>query len=183
MEFCIRMMRLVAILIVLGIASGVHAQNAAGSLHGTVTDPSGAAVSGAAVIAITPDGQAKTSTTNRTGAYEINGLAPGKYTLTVSAPGFSDFAQDDVTVTGGSPQLLNVALSIAVEKEKVNVTDEGTAVDTNPSANAGAIVLSGKDLDALPDDPDELQTDLQALAGPSAGPNGGQPSVGVEAPR
>jgi hypothetical protein len=174
MEFCIRRMRLVAILIVLGIASGVHAQNAAGSLHGTVTDPSGAAVSGAAVIAITPDGQAKTSTTNRTGAYEINGLAPGKYTLTVSAPGFSDFAQDDVTVTAGNSQLLNVALSIAVEKEKVNVTDEGTAVDTNPSANAGAIVLSGKDLDALPDDPDELQTDLQALAGPSAGPNGGQ---------
>ena len=70
--------------------------------------------------------------------------------------------------------MLNIALSIAVEKEKVNVTDEGTAVDTNPSANAGAIVLSGKDLDALPDDPDELQTDLEALAGPSAGPNGGQ---------
>ena len=90
MEFCIRMMRLVAILVVLGIASSVHAQNAAGSLHGTVTDPSGAAVSGAAVIAITPDGQAKTTTTNRTGAYEITGLAPGKYTVTVSAAGFSD---------------------------------------------------------------------------------------------
>jgi len=173
MEFCIRMMRLVAILIVLGIASGVHAQNAASSLHGTVTDPSGAAVSGAAVIAITPDGQAKTTTTNRTGAFEIS-LAPGKYTLTVSAPGFSDFAQADVNVIAGDSQLLNIALSIAVEKEKVNVTDEGTTVDTNPSANAGAIVLSGKDLDALPDDPDELQTDLEALAGPSAGPNGGQ---------
>jgi uncharacterized membrane protein YgcG len=35
-------------------------------------------------------------------------------------------------------------------------------------------VLSGKDLEALPDDPDELQSDLEALAGPSAGPNGGQ---------
>ncbi len=174
MEFCIRMMRLVSILLVLGIASSVPAQNAAGSLHGTVTDPSGAAVSGAAVIAITPDGQAKTTTTNRTGAYEITGLAAGNYTVTVSAPGFSDFAQDNVTVAAGASQLLNIPLSIAVEKEKVNVTDEGTTVDTNPSANAGAIVLSGKDLDALPDDPDELQTDLQALAGPSAGPNGGQ---------
>src|SRR5208283_3129046 len=38
----------------------------------------------------------------------------------------------------------------------------------------GAIVISGKELEALPDDPDELLTDLQALAGPSAGPNGGQ---------
>ena len=38
----------------------------------------------------------------------------------------------------------------------------------------GAIVIQGKDLEALSDDPDELQSDLQALAGPSAGPNGGQ---------
>jgi hypothetical protein len=44
----------------------------------------------------------------------------------------------------------------------------------NPSNNAGAIVISGKELDALPDDPDELQSDLEALAGPSAGPSGGQ---------
>ncbi len=173
MEFCIRMVRLVAMLAVLGTASLACAQST-GSLHGTVTDPSGAAVTDAAVIALTPDGQAKSAATNRTGAYEITGLAPGKYTVTVSAAGFSDFAQDDVNVTAGASQLLNIALAIAVEKEKVNVTDEGTAVDTAPAANAGAIVLSGKDLDALPDDPDELQTDLEALAGPSAGPNGGQ---------
>src|SRR4029077_7001965 len=75
---------------------------------------------------------------------------------------------------GGSSQLVNVALAIAVEKEKINVTDQGTTVDTNPTNNAGAITLRGKDLEALPDDPDELQTDLEALAGPSAGPSGGQ---------
>src|SRR5438067_576459 len=143
MEFCIRMMRLVAALAL--FVTSLQGQNTTGSLHGTVADPSGAAVSGAAVIAITPDGQAKTATTNRTGAYEITGLAPGKNTLTVSAPGFSDFVQDEVNVTAGDSQLLNMSLSIAVEKEKVNVTDEGTAVDTSPAANAGAIVLSGKD--------------------------------------
>src|ERR1039458_10391788 len=44
----------------------------------------------------------------------------------------------------------------------------------NPANNAGTIIISGKELEALPDDPDELLTDLQALAGPSAGPNGGQ---------
>ncbi len=42
------------------------------------------------------------------------------------------------------------------------------------SGNANAIVLKGKDLDALSDDPDELSNELSALAGPSAGPNGGQ---------
>ena len=54
------------------------------------------------------------------------------------------------------------------------VTDSPVAVDVSPTNNAGAITLIGSDLDALPDDPDELQTDLTALAGPSAGPNGGQ---------
>jgi len=171
--------RLCAILafgVLTGGASLVSAQTATGTLHGTVTDPSDAAVSHATVIAVTPDGQAKTTTTNRTGAYEISGLAPGNYTLTVSAPGFADFAKDDIYVAAGQSQLLNIRLSIAVEKQKINVTDEGGApvVDTNPANNGGAIILTGKDLDALPDDPDELQTDLEALAGPSAGPNGGQ---------
>jgi hypothetical protein len=43
-----------------------------------------------------------------------------------------------------------------------------------PENNASSIIIKGKDLEALSDDPDELQAELQALAGPSAGPNGGQ---------
>jgi hypothetical protein len=169
-------LRAILALISLAFTPCPSAQTSNGTLHGTVTDPSGAAVAKATVIAVSPDGQAKTTTTNRTGGYEIRSLAPGNYTLTVSAVGFADFAKDDINVAAGQSQLLDVQLSIAVEKEKVNVTDEGGApqVDTNPTNNGGAIVLTGKDLEALPDDPDELQTDLEALAGPSAGPNGGQ---------
>ena len=152
---------------------GAGAQSTA-SLHGTVTDPSGAAVTNATVIAVTPDGKARTANTNRTGAYEIDGLAPGTYTVTVNAPGFAAYAKDGVQIVSGESQLVNISLTIEVEKQKIDVVDQGTAVDTNPANNAGAIILSGKDLDALPDDPDELQTDLEALAGPSAGPNGGQ---------
>ncbi len=65
-------------------------------------------------------------------------------------------------------------MAIEVETQKVQVSDTAPTVDVNPSNNAGAIVISGKELEALPDDPDELQSDLQALAGPSAGPSGGQ---------
>jgi len=43
-----------------------------------------------------------------------------------------------------------------------------------PGFQSNAVVLKGKDLDALSDDPDELENQLQALAGPAAGPNGGQ---------
>src|ERR1035441_9308594 len=65
-------------------------------------------------------------------------------------------------------------MSIEVDLQKVQVSDTAPTIDVNPSSNAGAIVISGKELDALPDDPDELESDLQALAGPSAGPSGGQ---------
>jgi hypothetical protein len=65
-------------------------------------------------------------------------------------------------------------MAIEVEQQKVQVSDTAPTIDVNPSNNAGAITISGKELEALPDDPDELLTDLQALAGPSAGPNGGQ---------
>jgi hypothetical protein len=156
------------------LAASVFAQTGTGRLHGTVTDPSGAAVVDATVIAVALDGQSKTATTNRTGSYEINGLALGTYTLNVNAAGFSSYAEDSVEVVAGGSRQANIALSIAVEKEKIDVTEQGTGVDTSPTNNTGAIVLSGKNLDALPDDPDELQTDLEALAGPSAGPNGGQ---------
>ena len=57
-------------------------------------------------------------------------------------------------------------------EEKVTVAE--TPVSTEATNNANQTVISGKDLDALPDDPDELAAALQALAGPSVGPNGGQ---------
>ena len=61
-----------------------------------------------------------------------------------------------------------------MQQENVTVEEEAPSVDVTPQNNASSIVIKGKDLDALSDDPDELQAELQALAGPSAGPNGGQ---------
>ena len=70
---------------------------------------------------------------------------------------------------------LDIALHVQAEKQEVTVKGEpGPQVSVEPDNNAGALVLRGADLDALSDDPDDLAADLQALAGPSAGPNGGQ---------
>jgi hypothetical protein len=147
---------------------------ATGTLRGQVTDPSGAAVVGATVLVTMPNGAATTATTNRDGVFEVTGLAPGKYGIKVIAPGFTTYENPGIDVTAGPPQKLNIAMSIEVQEQKVEVTDTTTKIDVNPENNAGAIVIQGKDLDALSDDPDELQSELQALAGPSAGPNGGQ---------
>jgi len=151
-----------------------QAQTSTGTLRGQVTDPSGAAVVGATVLVTTPSEAATTATTNRDGIFEVTNLAPGKYGVKLIAPGFTTFEQPEVEITAGQTQKLNVTLSIEVREEKVQVTDSTTQVDVNPANNAGMIVMQGKDLEALSDDPDELQSELQALAGPSAGPNGGQ---------
>ena len=162
--------------ILIGQATPAVAQAAAatGTLRGQVTDPSGAVVPNATIGILVPGGATHTATTSRTGAYEIGNLTPGKYTVTANAQGFSVFVQDGIDVTAGQVAQFNIALDINVQQEKVNVNGEGPTLDVNPANNASAIVLKDKDLEALPDDPDELLADLQALAGPSAGPNGGQ---------
>jgi uncharacterized membrane protein YgcG len=161
-------------LIVLATPATAQSATATGTLRGQVTDPSGAMVTNATVAVLVSGQPTHTATTNRSGSYEIGNLPPGKYTVTVNAQGFAIFVQNDVDVAAGQAAQFNIALDIKVQEEKVNVEAETPQLDTNPANNANAIVLSGKDLEALPDDPDELQSDLEALAGPSAGPNGGQ---------
>lgn len=156
------------------IPSLAFGQSSAGGLRGQVTDPSGAAVVHADVVVTTPEGKAVSGRTKEDGTYAFHGLPPGKYTIQVTAKGFAVYVSDAVDVAAGQVKSLNIPLEIEVEQQQLNVTDQTTAVDVNPSSNASSIVLSGKDLDALSDDPDQLQSDLEALAGPSAGPNGGQ---------
>ncbi|MBZ5664917.1 MAG: TonB-dependent receptor [Acidobacteriia bacterium] len=163
-----------ATLIGLATPASAQSQGTTGTLRGQVTDPSGAVVPNATVAILASGGQTHSTTTNHSGNYEIGNLAPGKYTVTANAQGFAVFVQNDVDVAAGQVAQFNIALDINVRQEKVNVEEQTPQLDTNPASNASAIVLSGKDLEALPDDPDELQSDLEALAGPSAGPNGGQ---------
>src|SRR5450631_4419845 len=151
----------------------MSAQNVSGVLRGQVTDPSGAAIPNASVIMTPATGSPIVIQSNGQGLYEFKTLATGKYTLTVAAPGFSLYENDNVVIAD-QPLRLNAVMAIEVETQKIQVSDTAPTVDVNPANNAGAIVLSGKELEALPDDPDELQSDLEALAGPSAGPNGGQ---------
>src|SRR4029077_2292440 len=157
------------------LCSSAHAQTTDGTVRGQATDPSGSAVETATVIVTTRSGAAVTANTNRDGVYELKNLAPGKYSVKIIAPGFTEVDRDAVEIAAGQVQKLDARLNIETQEEKVMVTDQAaTTLDVTPASNAGAIVLQGKDLEALSDDPDELQSDLQALAGPSAGPNGGQ---------
>jgi len=169
----------IAILFFLAVTLGVNFSAGAqlpatGTLRGQVTDPSNASVSGAAVLLTAPNGSSLDAVTNKDGFYEVTGLAPGTYSVKVVAEGFGLFTAPNIAVKPGQVQTLKIALSLEEQKLEIHVEDSPTQLDVNPENNAGAIILKDKDLEALSDDPDELQQELQALAGPSAGPNGGQ---------
>ena len=157
-------------LIVILSAALASAQQTRGALRGLITDELGAAIVGANVTLTDASGVQKKTTTNGEGVYNFAGLTPGKYTLQASAPGFAVSENKEVDVTAAR-QTLDLTLKVTIE-EKVTVSE--TAVSTEATNNANQTVIGGKDLDALPDDPDELAAALQALAGPSVGPNGGQ---------
>jgi len=152
----------------------LFAQGPSGALKGQISDPSGASVPVARVAAVSSTGQVKVGVVHPDGSFEIPGLAPGVYTVRARAKGFAPFEQQNVQVAAGKTGKVNIALQIAQEVEKVEVTDSTTKVSVNPEENANSLVIKGADLQALSDDPDELQSELEALAGPSAGPNGGQ---------
>jgi len=144
-----------------------------GSIGGQIQDTLGAVVVGASVTVVSADGKEKTATSNQRGEFSVTGLAPGKYTVRVKGANFALYENTEVEVRAGEREELVVPLTVEGVEEKVDVSSS-EGVSTDPQNNAGATVLKEKDLEALPDDPDELEAALQALAGPSAGPNGGQ---------
>ena len=152
-------------------ASWAAAQTPPANLRGVVTDPSGAVVPGALVQVRGPGGEQRAST-DQSGRYVFPSLRPGKYLVRVIVKGFSVSQKQDFDIAG--PASLDVQLTIAAESQVVNVEDEAGKVGVDPTSNASAIVLGEKELAALSDDPDELLEQLQAMAGPSGGPNGGQ---------
>ena len=156
------------------LAGLVAAQQRLGSLHGQVLDELGGAIVGASVTAIDSKGVEKSVVTNNAGSYTINGLAPGKYTIRSINAGFAMSETPDIEVVAGKAQQFDITLKVAIEEQKVTIAADNRELNTDPENNAGAVVLKGDDIDALPDDPDDLAAALQALAGPSAGPNGGQ---------
>ncbi len=162
-----------ALLIVVFSAVLAFGQQARGTLRGVVSDELGATIVGATVSVTDAAGAEKTAVTNGEGAYTISGLAPGKYFVKVTATGFAVSDETEVDIGAGQRQTLDLTLKVTIEEQKVTIAAE-TPLSTDSTSNANQTLITGKDLDALPDDPDELAAALQALAGPSVGPNGGQ---------
>lgn len=118
-----------------GMASGQSLGNA-GTIEGTVVDPSGAAVGKAAVELHNPlTGYSQGATSAADGSFRLVNLPPNSYHLEITAPGFEPFAQD-VTVRGSVPIQVKAALVLSGNKSSVTVEASGAdMLETDPSAH------------------------------------------------
>ena len=112
---------------VLVTISSALAQSAgsAGTIEGTVTDPSGSSIPGAtAAIGNTISGFKRTALADANGLFRFRNVPPNRYHLTVTAPGFNP-ADQDVEVRTSVPITLTIALKLAGERTTVTVEAEG----------------------------------------------------------
>src|SRR5207302_10988062 len=125
-----------------------------GMLKGVVTDESGGVVAGAKVALTSSSGQLRETVSNKEGFYSLSDVPFGDYVLDASASQLSLPEPATVRLSSGV-QILNLQLKVAAVHEQVSVGDQtGAAVTTESAGNASAVVLRGKELEALGDDPE-----------------------------
>jgi hypothetical protein len=160
-----------------------------GSLQGTITDPSGAVVSGASIVATnTGTNAASKQQTSGSGSFAIAALPPGNYTVTVTAPGFQKLSQQHVVVDALAVATLNLVLQVGAATDVITVTEAPPQLETS-NATLGSVMRNEQysalplAMNAGPRDPTAfvaLVPGVQALSSQAAGSsfatfNGGQP--------
>ncbi len=150
------------------------AQQRGATVHGTVADPDEAVIPGATLTLAPASGKPLVTQSQSDGTYALHNVPAGTYSETVTMQGFASFVKLGIKVNAGQSLALDAKMEIQSQQQEVQVTAQSAEVSVDADSNASSTVIKGKDLDALSDDPDELSSELTALAGPSAGPNGGQ---------
>jgi hypothetical protein len=132
---------LALLVIVLMAPLGAKAQlGGTGTIEGTVTDPTGAMVAGAAITARNVATGAETiRNTTRSGLYTLSPLDAGDYTVTVSSPGFENLVRENIHLDGLQVLTLNLALQVGAASQTVTVSTAPPALETG-NATLGAVL-------------------------------------------
>ena len=146
LQLCAAPTLLALLLLCLPIAS--HAQDT-GYIAGTVTDKTGAAISGAKIVIVSVSGNLSRDTeTNSDGAYTVAGLPGGTYNLTVVADGFQKFVAQRIVLDVAQKSRVDVQLTIGAITQEVIVSGEDVAQVDTQSAEI-ATTITGKQVDKL----------------------------------
>jgi hypothetical protein len=121
-------------------AASTQTPAASGSITGTVSDSTGAIIPGATVTLISPSGAPLSTTSDETGVYHFDGLAPGTYKVEVSSASFETFTKDAIAVTAGQPVHVDASLTLSAKTQRVEVTAGGvTQIEVETSQISGTI--------------------------------------------
>jgi len=135
-------------LLCMGFSLLAWSQTGLTSLRGTVTDPSGALLSGATVVLEEATTGFHTSlSTDQNGAYEFPQILPGKYTITVTKAGFGKQTKAAELLVS-QPATINFALSVQTINETVEVSDIAQTINTSDATIGNAV--SNSTIQALP---------------------------------
>ena len=140
---------LAAILFFLCVTTCLHAQYENGSVVGTIRDASGAAVPGA-VVTITNNATGVTAkiTANGEGDYEAPSLHVGAYTISASAPGFAEVVANNISVSVGGRERIDLSLKTGSTQTTVQVSDVALQLETETSERGQ--VITNYQSEALP---------------------------------
>jgi carboxypeptidase family protein/TonB-dependent receptor-like protein len=131
------------------VAGNAGAQSVGATLQGTISDPQGAVMPGAMVIAKNVEtGWTREQPTDERGWYRIPALPPGKYELRAELPGFSTQIRQGLTLTTGQEATVNLTLQLATVQEALTVTGESPLIET--SRNTLGTTVTRNTLDTLP---------------------------------
>jgi hypothetical protein len=148
----------------------IFAQSDLAPVAGTVFDPTGAVVPNATVtITNETTGTVRTAVTNNSGLYLFQGVAPGKYTISVQASGFNKFVKTGANVDPSLPHTENLTLSLGEVTQSVEVEAEQQSLQTD-SATLGRVVTSNQVANLPLNGRDPLYTAL-TKAGITSGPS------------
>jgi len=129
----VRLSSLFALLLLLAGTS--FAQDNRAIIKGTVTDPSGAVITGVNVTARNLDTNVETAAvSNEDGIYVVQNLPPGTYSLSFTKTGFKELVQPSITLISTQVAGINVALQVGSASENVTVTSEAPVLDSESVA-------------------------------------------------
>ncbi len=127
----------------------LSAQQITGNIRGTVIDPSGAVIRGAAVTAREIEmGLSRSTTTDRTGSYVLLELPVGHYRLQVAAKGFQEYVQDGISLNVNETASVSPRLAVGSEKEQVLVRADADLIE--PTVTSMGKVVQQRELENLP---------------------------------
>ena len=124
----------------LTLLTALAAAQSTSQLNGSVTDPSGAAVSGAGItLTETATAFQRTTTSNASGLYQFLEVPPGDYRLDVKAKGFAQYVAAKVTLVVKTPSTVDIKLQVASETTQVNVEGEAPLINRT-DASLGNVI-------------------------------------------